>query len=347
MEKYISRCIQLAKNGLGSTFPNPMVGCVIVHNDSIIGEGFTSPYGGNHAEVNAINSVKDKALLSKSALYVTLEPCSHFGKTPPCSDLIIKSKIPHVVIGAFDSNSKVAGRGIQKLKDAGCNVTLGLLQKECQEHHKRFLTFHQEKRPYIILKWAETLDGFIAPGKEKRNEKAKPYWITNKYSRQMVHKWRSEEQAILIGTNTVLEDNPKLNVRSWKGKSPIRIILDKDLKVKGDYHIFDRSARTIVITRQNGMKLRKEGVDYEIIDFSKNIGQQVCEVLQKHNIISVLIEGGSQTIQTFIEANLWDEARVFTGPITFGNGLKAPRLSKKVAHLKQIESDTLTIYAND
>lgn len=347
MEKYISRCIQLAKSGLGSTFPNPMVGCVIVHNDSIIGEGFTSPYGGNHAEVNAINSVKDKALLSKSVLYVTLEPCSHYGKTPPCSDLIIKSKIPHVVIGTSDSNRKVAGRGIQKLKDAGCKVTLGLLQKECQEHHKRFLTFHQEKRPYIILKWAETLDGFIAPGKEKRNEKAQPYWITNKYSRQMVHKWRSEEQAILVGTNTVLEDNPKLNVRSWKGKSPIRIILDKDLKVKGDYHIFDQRTKTIVITQQNSMKLRKEGVDYEIIDFSKNVGQQVCEVLQKHNIISVLIEGGSQTIQTFIEANLWDEARVFMGPITFGTGLKAPRLSSKAAHLKQIESDTLTIYAND
>lgn len=347
MEKYISRCIQLAKNGLGSTFPNPMVGCVIVHNDSIIGEGFTSPYGGNHAEVNAINSVNDKALLSKSVLYVTLEPCSHYGKTPPCSDLIIKSKIPHVVIGTSDSNRKVAGRGIQKLKDAGCKVTLGLLQKECQEHHKRFLTFHQEKRPYIILKWAETLDGFIAPEKEKRSEKAQPYWITNKYSRQMVHKWRSEEQAILIGTNTVLEDNPKLNVRSWEGKSPIRIILDKELKVKGDYHIFDQRTKTIVITQQNSMKLRKEGVDYEIIDFSKNVGQQVCEVLQKHNIISVLIEGGSQTIQTFIEANLWDEARVFTGPITFGTGLKAPRLSSKATHLKQIESDTLTIYSND
>jgi diaminohydroxyphosphoribosylaminopyrimidine deaminase / 5-amino-6-(5-phosphoribosylamino)uracil reductase len=347
MEKYISRCIQLAKNGLGSTFPNPMVGCVIVHNDSIIGEGFTSPYGGTHAEVNAINSVKDKALLSKSVLYVTLEPCSHYGKTPPCSDLIIRSKIPHVVIGTSDSNSKVAGRGIQKLKDAGCNVTLGLLQKECQEHHKRFLTFHQKKRPYIILKWAETLDGFIAPGKEKRNEKVQPYWITNKYSRQMVHKWRSEEQAILVGTNTVLEDNPKLNVRTWNGKSPTRIILDKDLKVKGDYHIFDQYIKTIIITQQNNMRFQEEGIDYEIIDFSKNVGQQVCEVLQKQDIISVLIEGGSKTIQTFIDANLWDEARVFMGSVAFGSGLKAPRLSSKAAHLKQIESDTLTIYSND
>ncbi len=347
MEKYISRCIQLAKNGLGSTFPNPMVGCVIVHNDSIIGEGFTSAYGGNHAEVNAIHSVKDKTLLSKSILYVTLEPCSHYGKTPPCSDLIIRFKIPHVVIGTTDSNSKVAGRGIQKLKDAGCNVTLGLLQKECQKHHKRFLTFHQKKRPYIILKWAETLDRLIAPEKEKRNEKAQPYWITNKYSRQMVHKWRSEEQAILVGTNTVLEDNPKLNVRTWNGKSPTRIILDKDLKVKGDYHIFDQYTKTIIITQQNNMRLQEEGIDYEIIDFSKNIGQQVCEVLQKQDIISVLIEGGSKTIQTFIDANLWDEARVFTGSIAFGNGLKAPRLSNRVATSKQIESDTLTIYTND
>ena len=209
-EFYILRCIEIAQNGLGTTAPNPMVGAVIVHENKIMGEGFTSPFGGPHAEVNAINSVADKSLLPQSTIYVTLEPCSHFGKTPPCADLIVKHKIPRVVIGLLDPHDKVAGKGVKKLMDAGCEVTVGVLEKECREHHKRFLTFQEKKRPFIILKWAETADGFIAPEKTLRSQNKEPYWITNTYSRQLVHKWRTEEQAILVGTNTVLDDNPKL-----------------------------------------------------------------------------------------------------------------------------------------
>ena len=223
-EKYINRCIEIAKNGLGTSRPNPMVGCVIVLNDVIIGEGFTSAYGGNHAEVNAIASINDKSLLKNTILYVTLEPCSHFGKTPPCSDLIIKHEIPKVVIGTKDINRKVSGKGIEKLINSGCDVTIGVLEEKCKEHHKRFFTFHNKKRPYIILKWAQTLDGFIAP---KIKNKKKPVWISNAQSRQLNHKWRTQEQAILVGINTVLEDNPSLTARDWKGQNPIRIILEK------------------------------------------------------------------------------------------------------------------------
>ena len=205
---YMKRALQLARNGLGSSAPNPMVGAVIVYKNRVIGEGYTSAYGGPHAEVNAINAVRDKELLSEAILYVTLEPCSHHGKTPPCVDLIVKQKIPKVIIGVLDPHDKVAGKGVKRLKDAGCMVTVGVLAKECEAHHRRFLTFHKKQRPYIILKWAETKDGFIAPEKNKRSREAQPYWISNKYARQLVHKWRSQEQAILVGTNTVLHDNP-------------------------------------------------------------------------------------------------------------------------------------------
>ena len=344
MEKYISRCIQLAKNGLGSSFPNPMVGSVIVHNNIIIGEGYTSAFGGSHAEVNAINSVQDKSLLPGATIYVTLEPCSHYGKTPPCADLIVKNRIPNVVIGTLDPNKKVAGQGLQRLKAAGCNVTIGVLEEKCKEHHKRFLTYHQKKRPYIILKWAESNDGFIAP---KTKNKQEPVWITNAYSRQLVHKWRSEEQAILIGTNTILTDNPKLNVRDWFGKPPIRIVLDRELKIKGNYHILDRSIKTIIITQVNDKKKWETGIDYEVIDFSKNLALQICKILHSQHIISVLVEGGAQTLQTFLNADLWDETRIFRGPISLGNGLKAPVFKMKIISSKKIGTDSLNIYLND
>jgi diaminohydroxyphosphoribosylaminopyrimidine deaminase/5-amino-6-(5-phosphoribosylamino)uracil reductase len=217
-EKYIKRCIEIAKNGLGTARPNPMVGSVIVHEDVIIGEGYTSTYGGNHAEVNAIHSVQDKSLLKQATLYVTLEPCSHYGKTPPCSDLIITHNIPKIVIGCVDDNKKVEGQGIERLRKAGCHVIVGVLENACKEHHKRFLTFHNKKRPYVILKWAETKDGFIAPVSK---DTLQPVWITNEYSRQLVHKWRAEEQSILVGTQTVLDDNPSLTVRDWTGENPI------------------------------------------------------------------------------------------------------------------------------
>tara|TARA_R110002051_G_scaffold127537_3_gene201173 strand:+ start:10725 stop:11753 length:1029 start_codon:yes stop_codon:yes gene_type:complete len=341
------RCIQIAENGLGITAPNPMVGAVIVYNDKIIGEGFTSTYGGSHAEVNAINSVIDKSLLKKATLYVTLEPCSHFGKTPPCADLIIKHQIPRVVVGILDPHEKVAGKGIQKLKDAGCEVIVGVLEKECRKHHKRFLTFQEKKRPYIILKWAESLDGFIAPIAQKRSKTLEPFWITNKYSRQLVHKWRSEEQAILVGTKTVLEDNPKLDVRHWKGKNPIRIIIDRELKIDTSYHVLDGSIKTIVFTAISDISKFQKKTNYIQIDFSKNTASQICEKLHQYEIQSIIIEGGAQTLQTFINANLWDEAFIFTGITSFKNGIKAPQFSGKLNSSVKIEQDILKTFVND
>jgi diaminohydroxyphosphoribosylaminopyrimidine deaminase/5-amino-6-(5-phosphoribosylamino)uracil reductase len=348
-EKYIKRCIEIAKNGLGITRPNPMVGCVIVYNNSIIGEGFTSAYGGPHAEVNAIQSVKKKSLLKKATLYVTLEPCSHYGKTPPCSDLIIANRIQKVVIGCVDNNKKVAGKGIEKLINAGCHVTVGVLENECKAHHKRFFTYHDKKRPYIILKWAETKDGFIAP---KTKNEQKPVWITNDYSRQLVHKWRAEEQAILVGTNTVLQDNPSLTVRDWTGENPIRIIIDSDLKLLGNYNVFNDEAKTIIIcsNMENGRQSAKSNnYNLEFIDwnFKTSIAQQICTILFKHEITSVIIEGGAKTLQTFIDENLWDEARVFTGNTTFQQGIKAPVFSGKSVSESTIKNDILKIYKND
>lgn len=330
-EFYIKRCLQIAENGLGFTRPNPMVGAVIVHDKKIISEGFTSTYGGNHAEVNAINSIKDKSLLEKSTLYVTLEPCSHHGKTPPCSDLILKHKIPEVIIGCVDDNPEVAGKGIAKLKASGCKVTVGVLEAECKTHHKRFFTFHNKKRPYIILKWAETKDGFIAP--ETKNEK-KPVWITNPYSRQLVHKWRAEEQAILVGTNTVLEDNPSLTVRDWDGENPTRVVIDRTSKLNLNFNVFSDEAKTTRLTELN-------------IDFNKPIAVQVANMLYQSNINSIIIEGGAKTLQTFIDEGLWDEARVFIGDIDFKNGTKAPTLNGKQITESKIKNDTLRIYVKD
>ena len=230
-EYYIKRCLEISKQGIGTTRPNPSVGAVLVVDDKIIGEGFTSPYGGNHAEVNAISSVKNDEDLKKATMYVTLEPCSHYGKTPPCADLIVKSGIKKVVIGCLDVNEIVAGRGIERLQNEGCEVVVGVLEKECKAHHKRFFTFHSKKRPYIVLKWAQTQDGYIAP---KNRVKQAPVWITQKVSRQLVHKWRSEEHSILVGTTTILDDNQSLDVRSWSGENPLRIVIDKDLKLPKD-----------------------------------------------------------------------------------------------------------------
>ncbi|AXT50129.1 bifunctional diaminohydroxyphosphoribosylaminopyrimidine deaminase/5-amino-6-(5-phosphoribosylamino)uracil reductase RibD [Aquimarina sp. BL5] len=343
-ETYIRRCLQIATNALGSARPNPMVGSVIVHNQSIIGEGYTSAYGGHHAEVNAVNSVKDKSILKEATIYVTLEPCSHFGKTPPCSDLIIKHKIPNVVIGTIDTHSKVAGKGIEKLKNAGCNVIVGVLENECQKHHKRFFTFHNKKRPYIILKWAQTSDNFIAP--EKTTERA-PVWITNTYSRQLVHKWRAEEHAILVGNKTVIEDNPKLTLRDWSGTNPIRILIDFSNKTPEDSAIVDNSVKTIVITSDNHKKQSNDNTIYKAIASRDNTVQEICDILFKHEIQSIIIEGGSYTIQSFIDTNLWDEARVFTGKNTFAKGIEAPAIKGTIISEEKIMDDTLRIYQND
>ncbi|CAL2074714.1 bifunctional diaminohydroxyphosphoribosylaminopyrimidine deaminase/5-amino-6-(5-phosphoribosylamino)uracil reductase RibD [Tenacibaculum sp. 190524A02b] len=345
-EKYIQRCLQLAKNGIGTTRPNPSVGAVIVYDNKIIGEGYTSAYGGPHAEVNAINSVKNQDLLKKSIIYVTLEPCSHHGKTPPCADLIREKKIPKVVIGCLDTNSLVAGKGIERLKKAGCNVVVGVLEEECFNQHKRFFTVQNKQRPYIILKWAESKDGFIAPEtKDSRN----PVWISNSYSQQLVHKFRAEEHAILVGTNTVLDDNPKLNVRSWYGNNPVRIILDRGLKIPKNSNVFDASIKTIVlkqIDKENNLSL-SEKLIVESIDFAQELSNQICEVLQKHKIQSVIIEGGRQTIQTFIDANLWDEAYVFIGNSKLKKGVEKPNISALQIEEKKIDNDILRIYKND
>jgi diaminohydroxyphosphoribosylaminopyrimidine deaminase/5-amino-6-(5-phosphoribosylamino)uracil reductase len=329
-EKYIKRCIELAKNGLPLAMPNPSVGAVIVFENKIIGEGYTSAYGGNHAEVNAISSVKKKELLAKSTIYVSLEPCSHFGKTPPCCDLIIKHKIPNVVIGTVDSNSKVSGQGIKRLIESGANVIVGILEAECRESNKRFFTFHEKKRPYIILKWAETEDEFIAPF--SKNEQ-KPVWITNIYSRQLVHKWRSEEQAILVGTQTVIDDNPKLDVRDWTGENPTRIVLDKNNRIPKESHIFDIRQKTFVISDNT-------------INYSENVALQVATFLFNNNLQSVIIEGGRQTLQTFINANLWDEARIFRGKEIFSSGTKKPVITGKIVAKSKIDNDELLIYLN-
>lgn len=339
----MKRCLQLATNGVGTTRPNPSVGAVIVYNNKIIGEGFTKSYGGNHAEVNAIQSVKDKSLLKKATMYVTLEPCSHFGKTPPCSDLIIEKQIPTIVIGCIDTNSLVAGKGVEKLLKAGRNVIVGVLEEECKQQHKRFFANQNKKRPYIILKWAETLDGFIAP---KTKSEQKPVWISNKFSQQLVHKWRATEHAILVGTNTVIADNPSLNVRSWAGNNPIKIVLDKDLRTPLHSNIFKGATKTIVLTEAPN-KSEEETIIMEQINFSQNIAKQVCDVLQKHNIQSVIVEGGTKTLQTFIDENLWDEARVFVGNTRFNDGVKKPEINTIETETKKIQSDILKIYYND
>ncbi|WP_232748824.1 bifunctional diaminohydroxyphosphoribosylaminopyrimidine deaminase/5-amino-6-(5-phosphoribosylamino)uracil reductase RibD [Capnocytophaga stomatis] len=339
----MKRCIQLANNGLGSTYPNPMVGSVITCKGKIIGEGWHKKAGEPHAEVNAINSVKNKELLTKSSIYVSLEPCSHFGKTPPCSDLIIKHKIPKVIIGTTDPFAKVCGNGIKKLKDAGCEVIVGILEKECQELNKRFFTFHQKKRPYIFLKWAETRDGFIAP--ETKNEIA-PKWITNSYSKQFVHKMRSQEQAILVGTNTVLHDNPKLNTRDWFGQNPLRMIIDRNLKTPRNFSVWDDTQPTLFLSEKTENQLFTNTC-FEKTDFSENLPQQICDILYKKNIQSLIVEGGSTVLQQFINENLWDEAFIFKGNTSFGIGRQAPDFQQKtLITIYEFENDKLFIYKN-
>jgi diaminohydroxyphosphoribosylaminopyrimidine deaminase/5-amino-6-(5-phosphoribosylamino)uracil reductase len=343
----MKRCIELAKNGLGTTYPNPLVGSVIVHEGKIIGEGWHKKAGEPHAEVNAVNSVKDKSLLKEATIYVSLEPCSHFGKTPPCCDLIIANEIPNVVVGTVDPFAKVAGNGIKKLVKSGKNVTVGILEDECNELNKRFFTFHQKKRPFIILKWAETADGFIAPKmlKPVQHDKLRPVWITNQYSRQLVHKWRTEEQAILVGTNTVLDDNPKLDARDFSGNNPIRIVLDKSGKISENYHVKNNSQKTIFISESENF-ISTENCIYENAIFGIHLISSICDILYKNDIQSVIIEGGSKTLQSFIDANLWDEARVFKGDTTFQNGTLAPNISGNPVAGFDIMNDELKIFKN-
>lgn len=340
----MQRCIDLARNGKGRVAPNPMVGSVIVYNDKIIGEGYHRYFGGAHAEVNAINSVKDKSLLSESTLYVNLEPCAHMGKTPPCSDLIVEKKLKKVVIGTSDPNSVVAGKGIQKLINAGIEVVEGILKEECLELNKRFFTFHLYKRPFIVLKWAQSKDGFIDFNR-KPDTPIGPNWISNTVSRMLVHKWRSVEQAIMVGTNTIIYDNPSLDTRLWTGNSPLRIVLDRQGRIPSESRVFDGRVKTIVFTEKPFEN--KKNLEFITVDFGNDIIPLVLNYLYENQIQSLLIEGGGKLIQSFIDNNLWDEARVFKGHSDFGSGIKAPQINASSKSFKPILNDTLIIYSNN
>jgi diaminohydroxyphosphoribosylaminopyrimidine deaminase/5-amino-6-(5-phosphoribosylamino)uracil reductase len=343
-EKYMMRCIELAKLGAGHVSPNPMVGCVIVCNNKIIGEGYHKKHGEAHAEVNAINAVTKLEDLKKSTIYVSLEPCSHYGLTPPCSDLIIEKQIPKVVIGSIDPFAKVAGKGIEKLKNAGIEVEVGVLANECEELNKRFFTYHRNKRPYIFLKWAQTTDGFIDIDRTSENY-GEPTWITGNEALLLVHKMRAEEDAIMVGTNTAQKDNPSLTVRHCEGKNPLRIVLDKNLRLPQNLHIFDNSTPTLVL---NSVKnLIVGNTEFVQIDFEKNLLGQVLDTLHKKNCLSLIVEGGKQLLESFITENLWDEAHIFTGNKKFNRGISAPKIHGKHLYSEQIEKDKLDVFRNE
>lgn len=339
----MQRCLQLAYLGEGRVAPNPMVGSVIVHDGDIIGEGFHQKYGESHAEVNAINSVRDQALLKKSTLYVNLEPCAHFGKTPPCSDLIVRKGIPKVVIGTIDPFSEVAGKGIEKLKKGGIEVELGVLKDKCLELNRRFFTFHQKKRPYIILKWAQTADGFVDIDRNNK-EIGQPTWITNEMARIAVHKQRASENAILIGTETALKDNPSLTLRDWYGQQPIRIVPDRKQRLPRNLSLFNGQAPTYVLspnTYSDGRNLTK-------IETQIN-GDSIADLLNHlytNNIQSLIVEGGSTMLQSFIDRLLWDEAHVYTGQICFGRGMKAPVFEQSPVKFDRFYNSELRIFRN-
>ena len=338
---YMSRCLQLAQLGGGNTAPNPMVGAVLVHKDRIIGEGYHEKYGGPHAEVNCLASVKakDRELISESTLYVSLEPCSHFGKTPPCSDLIIKEKIPNVVVGCRDPFPEVDGKGIEKLMAAGTGIRTDIMPEECIETNKRFLTFHTKKRPYIVLKWAETADGIIGTGTDRRLQ------ISNDYSNRLVHKWRSEEAAILIGTNTALQDNPQLTNRYWSGKQPIPLVIDRNLRLPHTLELF-RNPDTIIINDERDGK--NDGIRYVRIEKQAPLIPQLTAALYQLNIISVLVEGGATLLQSFLDAGIWDEARVISNDQYIGGkGINAPDFWRPDAKESfMLLNDKINIYQN-
>ena len=341
-ETYMQRCIDLAQEGAGSVAPNPMVGAVLVYHDRIIGEGYHEKYGEAHAEVNCLKSVavSDREYISSSTLYVSLEPCAHYGKTPPCSQLIIDHQIPKVVIGCSDPFAKVNGKGISNLREAGIEVIVGVLEERAKELNKRFFVFHQQKRPYLILKWAETADHFIASNNDER------LLISNEYSNRLVHRWRSEADGILIGTNTALKDNPALTNRLWKGKSPIRLVIDRNLKIPNSSKLLDSEQMTIVFNQS--ISSSDSQIIYAQINFNGPILSQVLEFCYQYPIQSILVEGGAELLQSFIDANLWDEARIIQNmDLKINEGLLAPVLkNQELAEKDQLANDQISIYRN-
>ncbi len=342
-ETYVYRCLELAAKGAGHVAPNPMVGAVLVHEEKIIGEGWHQKYGEAHAEVNCINQAIQNGfaeLIPRSTLYVSLEPCAHFGKTPPCTDLIIRHKIPEVVIGCRDPFKEVDGKGIEKLKTAAVNVIANVLEAECKELNRRFFTFHTQHRPYVILKWAVTKDGFIAP---LTTEKGSRLLISNEYSNRMVHQWRSEEASILVGTNTALLDDPALTTRLWPGPSPVRLVVDRELKLPHSLKLFDQQHRTIVF---NTIKHEEDGsVLYYQVTQDVSLVHQIMNALYQLKIQSVLVEGGGRLLQSFIDEDAWDEARIITNEqLEIGKGLKAPSLKKMQLAGQQRQGNDMTRY---
>lgn len=339
---YMRRCFELARKGLGLTRTNPLVGCVIVHGDRIIGEGYHHAFGGPHAEVNAIRSVKNKDLLPESTLYCNLEPCAHHGKTPPCSVLIRQKKIPRVVISLLDPFPSVNGLGAKQLIDAGIQVETGCLKEEGATINRRFLTYLLKKRPYVILKWAQTSDGFIDLEREP-GDPVGTNWISGPVCRTLVHKWRAEEAAIMVGTGTIVTDNPRLNLRRWSGDHPIRVTIDRSKRIPASAHILDGDQDTIVFTTYSGNysgKTRSIHIDpsYDIVD--------LLEELHEQRIVSVLVEGGARLLQAFLHEGLWDEARVLTGPMTFSQGVKAPHISVDPREKFNISGTKLEVFTN-
>jgi diaminohydroxyphosphoribosylaminopyrimidine deaminase / 5-amino-6-(5-phosphoribosylamino)uracil reductase len=342
-DKFMRRCLELASRAEGLTYPNPLVGSVIVHNGKIIGEGCHLRSGGPHAEVNAINSVSAKVKLKTSTLYVNLEPCSHFGKTPPCADLIISCAIPRVVIGTIDTSEKVSGQGIDKLKNAGCEVITGVLEEECRRLNRRFFTCHEKKRPYITLKWAQSADGFIDIQRSEKND-AGPNWITGKPERVLVHKWRASEQAILVGAGTIRADDPKLNVREWKGSSPVKMILSSSGSINKKSAVFETGCSIILFTHNPEENIANAITVKLNADISSSF--QVAEYLYNSGIQSLFIEGGAKVLDHFISTGFWDEARIFTGKNYFHEGIPAPLIKGSLLSRRVFSGSVLATYLN-
>jgi diaminohydroxyphosphoribosylaminopyrimidine deaminase/5-amino-6-(5-phosphoribosylamino)uracil reductase len=338
-EMYMRRALELAQKGKYTTSPNPRVGAVIVYQNQIIGEGFHREYGKEHAEIDALNQVTQPELLKDSTIYVSLEPCSHFGKTPPCSDAIIQQGIPRVVIANSDPFEQVNGSGIDKLRKAGISVETGILEHEGKYVNRRFFTFHEQKRPYIILKWAQTLDGFIGRAKNDPGDS----WITSPLSKQLVHQWRAEEDAILVGKNTVLKDNPQLNCREFPGKNPIRIIIDPNNELETHWAVFNREAPTLILN--NSKEVKEKHIEWIKVDFNK-FTHDFNQLCVNRKLQSVLVEGGAFTLEQFISASNWDEARVFTGNNYFKKGIKAPSITAAIHSKETIGGDLLLHYLN-
>ncbi len=338
----MSRCFDLAQRAKGHTSPNPMVGAVLVYNDRIIGEGWHHYYGADHAEVNCLKNVAeaDKHLISECTMYVNLEPCAHHGITPPCADRLVREKVKRVVIANKDPFEKVNGKGIDKLKEAGIEMTTGVLEKEGQWLNRRFFCFHQQKRPYIILKWAGSKDGFIAPADRSKIQ------ITGPESQKLLHKWRTEEAAIMVGTTTAINDNPELTARLHEGKQPLRIVLDKDLRVPHTHHVYDGKAATWIINEQKEILLGN--VHSVKMPFGEGLLPALMNRLYEARIFSVIVEGGSSLLNSFINAGLWDEARIFTGDVSIKDGIHAPILVNVVqAFTTLVGNDQLDVYVNN